>query len=428
MHRPTLALFLSASLAFLSGGCIRLHHPAQNTTSTQEGSDAPVSPRGKTAGPITQVGNQVQAQLAEGTIQGNTDGASDFFLGIPYAQPPVGALRWQPPAPLEPWPGVLDTANYPSLCPQLLDGQLVGNENCLYLNVWAPKEVEEAQTFPVMVFVHGGGYTIGGASQQFSLTPGNGFPLYDSSTLASTGKVIVVIMQYRLGLLGFLAHPGLAAEQQTGTTGNYGMLDQIAVLQWVQRNIAAVGGDKNRVTVFGESGGAISMCAFLASPLTAGLFSGVIAESEHCDSIPMQVAIGAGEQASADLGCRSSSPTDSVSCLRNLDVSALVNEAQAIQVGTSPSDLLFKPAIDGYLLSSAPDSILAAGKQNQVPVLLGSNQYEAGYFFQKLGGDPTSFAQGVEQSIGAAPYQELLSLYPANQYGSSQDVVTRMSP
>jgi para-nitrobenzyl esterase len=186
------------------------------------------------------------------------------YLGIPFAAAPAGSRRWAPPESFGPWHGVFEATAFGSQCPQ--NGG--GDENCLFLNVYAPTGPRAPDGLPVMVWVHGGGLTSGDASE------------FDPTPLMSGGRVIVVTINYRLGTLGFLAHAALDAEGHPA--GNYGFMDQQFALQWVQRNIEAFGGDRHRVTVFGESAGGLSVYSLLASPLTAGLFQGAIAQSGAC--------------------------------------------------------------------------------------------------------------------------------------------------
>jgi para-nitrobenzyl esterase len=208
-----------------------------------------------------------------GYLSGTNETDIRAYLGIPYAAPPTGYLRWRPPAAVKPWEGIRQAKEFVPACPQLVKGssenQGLGNmsEDCLYLNVWAPAKSPE-EKLPVMVFIHGGAFVRGAGS----------LPLYNGSALARKG-VVVVTLNYRLGALGFLTHPELAKESPNNTSGNYGLLDQQAALRWVQNNIAAFGGDPAYVTVFGESAGAVSVISLLASPQSKGLYSQAIVES-----------------------------------------------------------------------------------------------------------------------------------------------------
>ena len=216
-----------------------------------------------------------------GTVQGAAEDGLRVFKGIPYARPPVGALRWKAPAPLPAWQGVRKADAFGPACvqPRLPTPNIYTNpparmsEDCLTLNVWAPKA---AKKLPVFVWIHGGAL-VGGYSHE---------PIYDGARMASRGEVIVVSVNYRLGILGYLAHPELSAESKEGISGNYGLLDQIAALQWVKRNIEAFGGDPSNVTIAGESAGGLSVMYLMASPPARGLFDKAIAQSAYMITTP----------------------------------------------------------------------------------------------------------------------------------------------
>jgi para-nitrobenzyl esterase len=207
-------------------------------------------------------------QLDSGPISGKVEDGVHVFLGIPYAAPPIGELRWKPPQEIASWTQVRNSTDFGPSCPQPKQ-QDTGkfSEDCLYLNVWTTAEKPEKR-LPVMVWIHGGAFNFGSASQ----------PEYNGKNLAKKG-VVVVTINYRLGPLGFLVHPLLSKESAHGTSGNYGLLDQIAALKWVQKNIAAFGGNPDRVTIFGQSAGSRSVSLLMMSPLSAGLFHRAIAES-----------------------------------------------------------------------------------------------------------------------------------------------------
>src|SRR5271157_3838871 len=214
-----------------------------------------------------------QVRIDSGKLEGKSDGAVQIFLGIPYAAPPLGELRWKPPAPVAKWKGVRKASEFGSRCMQ---GPLFADmvfrdpgpsEDCLTLNVWTGAKDAKAK-LPVMVWIHGGGFKAGGSSE----------PRQDGEALASQG-VVVISMNYRMGIFGFFVLPELITESERNSAGNYGLMDQVAALQWVHRNIAAFGGDPGNVTIFGESAGSISVSALMASPVTKGLFQRAIGES-----------------------------------------------------------------------------------------------------------------------------------------------------
>ena len=216
-------------------------------------------------------GSAPQVKVDTGKLQGKSDGTIDAFLGIPYAAPPVGELRWKPPVRPVKWKGARKAAEFGSRCMQtrVYDDMIFRDpgisEDCLFLNVWRPAKPNGK--LPVMVWIHGGGFVSGATSE----------PRQDGTNLAKEG-VVVVSMNYRLGIFGFFVHPGLARESGRNSAGNYGLLDQVAALEWVKRNIAAFGGDPGNVTIFGESAGAFSVSELMASPVAKGLFHRAIGE------------------------------------------------------------------------------------------------------------------------------------------------------
>ena len=208
-----------------------------------------------------------RVKVEGGWIQGTVLEDMTVYKGIPFAAPPVGDLRWKAPQPVIPWEGVRETTDFANSPVQWGKNPWGNSEDCLYLNIWTPAKSPK-EKLPVMVWIYGGGFGAGTTTD----------PLFDGTAFARDG-VIVVTTAYRVGKLGFLAHPGLSAENPEGVSGNYGLLDQIAGLQWVQRNIAAFGGDPTKVTIFGESAGGISDSMLCASPLAKGLFRGAISQS-----------------------------------------------------------------------------------------------------------------------------------------------------
>lgn len=304
-----------------------------------------------------------EVQTEAGQLEGITENGALVFKGIPFAAPPVGQLRWREPAPAAPWSGVKRADRFSPTCMQ--PGSYPDDappepksEDCLYLNVWLPPGAHD-KPLPVMVWIYGGGLLNGSAST----------PLYAGDALAKRG-VIVVTANYRLGAFGFLAHPELTRESPQAASGNYGLLDQLAALGWVQRNIAAFGGDPANVTVFGQSSGAISISALIASPLAKGLFTRAIAQSgglfEPLDIAPefsLEGAQQVGERFAASLNA----PT--LAALRALPAAAIV--AKRFQP---------QPNIDGYVLRETVYDAYAGGRVNDVDVLVGSTEEEGLYF------------------------------------------------
>jgi para-nitrobenzyl esterase len=265
-----------------------------------------------------------------GELRGTDVGAASAFLGIPYAAPPVGEGRFRPPAAHACWEGVRPALAFGRVCPQLLaSGGRFGDEDCLAANVWTP-EARATTPRPVMVFIHGGAYLTGSGHQDLAFE--NSGNLYDGATLATEQGAVVVTFNYRLGALGFFAHPALVAEDAHGSAGNYGTLDQIALLQWVQTNIRAFGGDPDRVMIFGESAGGLSTCLLLATPLARGLFHGALVESGGCQVATAASRLAQGEDIADRLGC------DDAACLRARPASDYV-VAQRMR---RPVDLRFR--------------------------------------------------------------------------------------
>ncbi len=312
---------------------------------------------------------KVQVDTASGVVEGtvSADGQVRSFLGIPYAAPPVGPLRWRAPEPVHPWTGVRPALNFGPRAEQghVYDDMVFRDEapreDCLYLNVWMPDKSPAAK-LPVMVWIHGGGFVAGGSSE----------PRQDGANLCKLG-VIVVSMNYRMGIFGFYAHPELAAESPEKATGNYGLLDQVAALKWVRQNIAAFGGDPDNVTIFGESAGSFSVSALMASPLAQGLFQRAIGESGSLlgKTHPMLTTIQAERNglkfAVTNFG------NSSLAKLRAYPAEVLIH------VTTNLPHDTFRPIIDGYLLPESCEDIYTAGRQSHVPLLAGWNRDE-GYY------------------------------------------------
>ena len=311
-----------------------------------------------------------------GAVRGMTAGAVDEFLGIPYAAPPTGNLRWRPPQPPSDWQGVRDATQFAPSCPQvptLFAPSGTFSEDCLYLNVYTPglpggggdlrlaRGGDEGGR-PVLVWIHGGGLTQEGSSN------------YDGSRLAAAGAVVVTI-NYRLGALGFLAHPALAS-RPGGPAGNYGLMDQQAALRWVQDNIRQFGGDPHNVAIAGQSAGGLSVLAQLVSAGARGLFQRAIIQSGSfaLNQQPLADAEASGEAFAAAAGCPGQT-AQTAQCLRNLPVSDLV----------TPNFVGIPGVVDGKVLTEPIGAALAAGRFAHVPVLNGTNHDEERLFVQALG-------------------------------------------
>jgi len=320
-------------------------------------------------------------RTADGWVQGKTAAAMDEYLGIPYAAPPVGALRWQPPQPAARWRGVREATSFAPHCPQPASpfGVASTSENCLYLNVFAPADAR-GRDLPVMVWIHGGSLVVGESDD------------YDPAGLVRDGAVVVTI-NYRIGALGFLADSALASTAG-GSSGDYGLLDQQAALRWVQRNIRQFGGDPRDVTLAGESAGGLSTLAQLVSPGARGLFQRAIVES-GAYSLGQQSladAESAGAAFAAKVGC--GTVTDTAACLRGLPVSTILDNEDFSGYG---------PDVDGVVLPQSIGTALASGQFSHVPVVIGTNHDEWRLFvgLDQLNGAPAVTAANYQAYIAA---------------------------
>jgi para-nitrobenzyl esterase len=372
----------------------------------------------------TLLANRLESGVVQtecGPVRGFRAGQTFAYLGVPFAAPPVGDLRWQPPAALACWEGELQATSFSAPCPQAADdGSVIGNEDCLYVNVWTPVGASPTSSLPVMVFIHGGGNVQGSSSVQVE-----DVYLYDGQLLAERGQVVVMTVQYRLGALGFLAHPGLSAESERGISGNYGLLDQIAALKWVQRNISNFGGDPTRVMIFGESAGAVDTCMLLASPLATGLFSRALMESGGCGARTLAERMDEGLEFASAAGCGNAS--DPVACLRRLDAATLVKAVDTQPVNpTGTVTQQFGPNVDGYVLSQPPMDALRNGQHNHASFIIGANADETAAF----GIPPLTqrqYREIVIQILGPTLGELALAEYPVREYGTPRQALIAMT-
>lgn len=343
-----------------------------------------------------------QITIANGTLQGieNPITGVRSFKGVPFAAPPIGALRWQPPQEVPAWQGVYEATHFGPRAMQLPvfgDMSFRSNgmsEDCFYLNVWTPTSLAN-EKLPVLLYFYGGGHIAGDGSE----------PRYDGEALAQQG-IITVTANYRLNIFGFLAHPALTVESPVGVSGNYGLLDQAVALQWVHSNITAFGGDPAKITIAGESAGSMSVSGLMASPLSRGLIAGAIGSSGaflgQFAPVPLAQAEESGAAFMAELGA-----TD-VAAMRALPADTLLHATNGLGIRHFPM------VIDGYFFPRPVGQIYEAGEQAQVPLLVGWNSEEMGY--PALMGDtpptPATFTARIRTLLGERA-DELLALYPA---------------
>lgn len=355
----------------------------------------------------------IRVEIADGIVEGVPDGEGiHVFRGIPYAAPPVRDLRWRPPQPVEPWEGVRPADRFADQCMQqrVFDDMQFRNsgtsEDCLYLNVWttsteAPK--------PVLVYIYGGGFVAGDGSE----------PRYDGASMAKEG-IVVVTLSHRLGIFGFFAHPELTAESPDGASGNYALLDLAAALRWVHENIAAFGGNPDRVTIAGESAGSFAVSALMASPLSRDLIAGAIGESGSLLGSRAPATLAEAEATGADFARRIGA--ESIQALRA--VSALELLTTASRAGMPR----FSTAVDGYFFPEPPADIYTSGDQAHVPLLVGWNSEEMNYRALLGPEDPTveNFENAVRSRYGADA-EAVLEIYQAETDDDVEQVATDLA-
>jgi para-nitrobenzyl esterase len=340
-----------------------------------------------------------RATTATGAVSGVQEASGvKSFKGIPYAAPPVGKLRWAAPQAAAKWKGLRKADHFAARCMQLpLFSDMVFrsdgvSEDCLYLNVWTPAKSAK-EKLPVLVYFYGGGFAAGDGSE----------PRYDGESMAAKG-IVTLTVNYRLNVFGFMAHPELTKESPHHASGNYGLMDQAAALQWVRKNIAAFGGDPARVTIAGESAGSFSVSAQMINPQAKGLIAGAIGESGSLLGLMPLAPLGFAEQIGAAFAQGAGAPT--LKELRALP-------AQQLLDATKKPGTWFSAINDGYVIPRAPVDIYAAGEQAKVPLLAGWNSYEGHYKQILAGAEPTAenFAAALQKLYGdkAAAAQQAYS-------------------
>jgi len=350
----------------------------------------------------------LQVAAPAGTVQGVVVDGVRSFRGIPFAQPPVGPLRWREPQPLAKWSGVRMATTWSARCEQsaaFADMRFRSestSEDCLYLNIWTPENAKPGMKLPVFFYVYGGGFVAGAADES----------RYDGASMAKQG-IIVIAANYRLGNFGFFSHPELTAESPHHASGNQGLFDQVAALKWTRDNIAAFGGDPSHITINGESAGSFSVSALTVSPLSRDLIVGVIGESGaavdgRMGPVPLKTAEASGVAFSQKLGATS------LAALRELPADAILNSGAKAAPGLGL-------AIDGYLLPQTLDATYAARQAAHVPAMIGSNSQDM-FANTVIGNDPPTVARyraGIVSLFGGNA-DTVLKLYPV---ASDADVV-----
>jgi para-nitrobenzyl esterase len=413
MHTRMLALSV-----LLAVGCSEA--PTVMTDAASPADAAPSDAGPGDAGPVT-----IMASTEDGPVVGVDRGGALVFRGIPYAAPPLGALRFAPPADPAPWATPLDATVGGASCIQpagLTGGAIQGTEDCLQLNVTTPA-LEGSR--PVMVWIHGGGFVTGTGSA----------PLYDSTLLAEEGDVVLVTINYRLGALGFLSHPDLAGDGEV--TGNWGFLDQQAALRWVAANASHFGGDPARVTIFGESAGGQSVLFHTVAPGSAGLFIRAIDESGPVARFtPRADADAIGAIASTSLGCADTGPGTVAACLRAADAAAV---ASAVSFPTLPGGPVYQehaffyfPTLDGATFVEPLMDSLRAGRVADATMILGTNTDEGSVFHASLLGTPVTtmveYREALDRvanlaSLSPTQVDAIVAEYPIADYPTPNDAL-----
>jgi len=364
----------------------------------------------------SQPGTAPRVQTADGTLEGVVEASGvRAFKGVPFAAPPVGDLRWREPQPVKNWTGVRKAAAFG---PRAMQRPVFGDmnfrsngmsEDCLYLNVWTPAKTGR-EKLPVLVYFYGGGFIAGDGSE----------PRYDGESMAKRG-IVALTVNYRLNVFGFMAHPELTAESPHKASGNYGLMDQMAALRWVRQNIAAFGGDPNRVTIAGESAGSVSVSAQMASPLSKNLFAAAIGESGSLLGTLSPVPLKKAEEAGASFGAELGAPT--LAQLRAMPAEKLLE-------ATGRPDLTFRfgTVLDGHFLPKSALAIFEAGDQARVPLLVGWNSEEMGAraVLGKEKPTPENYARAVEKLYGNKA-AEVLKLYPGTTEEEILDAATDLA-
>jgi len=356
-----------------------------------------------------------QAKTLNGTVEGTIEKSGIIsFKGIPFASPPVGTLRWKEPQPVKNWEGIRKADHFG---PRAMQAAVFGDmgfrsngmsEDCLYLNVWTPSKRGD-KLLPVLVYFYGGGFVAGDGSEA----------RYDGESMSQKG-IVALTVNYRLGAFGFLAHPELTKESPHNASGNYGLLDQAAALQWVQKNIAAFGGDPKRVTIAGESAGSVSVSAQMISPLSKNLIAGAIGESGSILGALPALPLSEGEKTGVEFA--KSIKANSIADLRSLSADSILNTVGRF------GHFRFPRTVDGYFFPKSPHEIFTAGEQAAVPLLVGWNNEEMNYRMVLNADAPTkeNYEKAVKR-LYADKAEEVLKLYNAPTDKDVEQVATDLA-
>lgn len=373
--------------------------------------------------------------LSQGKLQGYVDAQGVLvYKGIPFARPPVGVRRWAPPEPPDPWGSEIRKATeYAPMCVQVdLKGlnfsRTLGKEDCLMLNVWTTS-VSPGARLPVLVFIHGGAHMSGSSSGSES----TGFPWYIGSNLAKQGPSVVVTITYRVGALGFIGHRALSRKSGYGGSGNYGHMDQIRALEWVRDNIAQFGGDPSKVLIFGQSGGATGTLVLVASPRARGLFHSAIIHSTGAFTFPLADAEGKGALVENSLGCTNEDADKALACMRSKSAHD-VTVSVSYDLTMGGKGVIFGPNVDGSVLPDTIMKLVRSGKQNHVPVIVGSTADEfttmASLILpqevrteEEYRAAIASYFSSVSSSVPAAPIRDS---YPSTVYSNRKEALIAM--
>jgi para-nitrobenzyl esterase len=358
-------------------------------------------------------GSGPQVKIVNGILEGNHEKSGIYsFKGIPFAAPPVGDLRWKEPQPVKSWEGVRAAKSFG---PRAMQAPIFGdmgfrsngmNEDCLYLNVWTPNTKGK---LPVLVYFYGGGFVAGDGSEA----------RYDGESMAKKG-IVALTVNYRLGVFGLLAHPELSQESPHHSSGNYGLMDQAAALQWVKQNIAAFGGDPDKITIAGESAGSISVSAQMASPLSKNLIAGAIGESGSLLGALPPVPLAQGEQNGVQFA-----KTVGASTLAELRA---MNADSLLAASTKYGPFRFSMTIDGYFFPKDPLAIFQSGEQAHVPLLVGWNSEEMNYRFIMGNEAPTkeNYEKAVQKLYGDRA-ADVLKAYAVHSDAEVEQVATELA-